>query len=56
MAGIMIGVNAYSFKLHATQLELLNLPKPAWLDWARIFALIGGPVVIATGLWLLIRR
>jgi hypothetical protein len=42
MAGIMVGIDAYSFKVSATQLEQLNLPKPAWLDWARIFALVGG--------------
>jgi hypothetical protein len=54
--GVMIGLDANSFKLAAIQLEQLNVPKPAWLDWARIFALTGAPVLVETGLWLLFRR
>jgi hypothetical protein len=43
-------------KVSPTQLAQFHLAKPAWLDWVRYFALLGGPVVAATGLWLLFRR
>jgi hypothetical protein len=56
LAGIMIGLEGYSFKVSATQLAQFHLAKPAWLDWAKNFALVAGPVVAATGLWLLFRR
>ena len=56
MAGVMIAIDAYSFKASAAMLDQLNVPKPRWLEWARYSALVGGPVFVVTGLWLLFRR
>ena len=55
-SGITLMIDAYSLKSNTSLLEQYNQPTPAWHEWARSLALVGGPIVLATGIWLAFRR
>ena len=55
-SGISLMSDAYSLKSNATLLEQYDQRTPAWLEYARFLALVGGPIVLATGIWLAFRR
>ena len=56
ICGISMLIEAQSAKVTEAMLEQVGQPKPAWLDFARFFALASGPILLALGIWLLFRR
>ena len=56
ISGVSLMADGYSLKSNAALLEQFDHPRPAWLDLARSFALVGGPILVATGIWLAFRR
>jgi hypothetical protein len=55
-SGIMLLVEAYGLEVSARIFKQVGRPKPAWLDLGRTFALLSGLGVLATGIWLFLRR